>query len=93
MGSNPCIRKRFDDDPKTFCANTAAIKVVRGLFTSGHNVRDSILNYEAKTQTGKSLSAIGSFFKSKASALLLFDTTRLNLGVARINADGFTKFT
>ena len=70
LGSNPCIRQRFDDNPKTFCANTTAIKVVRGLFTSGHNVRDSILNYEAKTQTGKSLSAIGSFFKSKAGTEL-----------------------
>ena len=91
--SNPYVRQRFANEPKTFCANKTAIKVVSGLFSSGYGVRDSILNYEAKTQTGKSLSAIASFFKTNIGTKLfkeIFSSGDLpeSVGSIKITARG-----
>ena len=70
LANNNYIRERFDENPRPFCANLKALRVVRSLLDSGHHVRDAILSCYARTGYSP---MIKNFFNSKVGAQLFMD--------------------
>ena len=70
LANNNYIRERFDENPRPFCANLEALRVVKSLLDSGHHVRDAILSYYARTGYSP---MIKNFFNSKVGAQLFMD--------------------